>query len=223
MALSDRLILQGIQDNDIIIYPFDHLDLGSASYDLRLGKYFYEARRVSPNLTNPEFYNTYSEANMRKVWGEPQIGRLAAGWKQAYPQADWTNIFDDDLIIMLGPHANLLCHTYEFIGAKFNSTTMMKARSSIGRSLINVCQCAGMGDVGYFNRWTMELYNRDNYHIPLVVHRRIAQLVFLRTGPTDKRYNSKYQECDDLSELERDWTPEMMLPSLFRDRELRNG
>ena len=56
----------------------------------------------------------------------------------------------------------------------------MKARNSIGRSLLNVCSCAGQGDVGYYNRWTMELYNQDNKvrSIVLVVGRRIAQIVF---------------------------------------------
>jgi dCTP deaminase len=220
MALSDLSIKTGLKDGEIIIHPFNSDDLGSASYDVRLGKYFYEARKGSPNLNNPEFYNIYSERNMRKVWGESQIGKLAADWKRAYPNADWDNIHDDDTIIMLGPHANLLCHTYEFIGARVNSTTMMKARSSIGRSLINVCQCAGMGDIGYFNRWTMEIYNRDSYHIPLVVHRRVAQIVFLPTGPSEQTYISKYQDNDNIDVLEKFWNPDLMLPRLDRDKDI---
>jgi len=40
-------------------------------------------------------------------------------------------------------------------------------------------QCAGWGDVGYINRWTMEITNNSRFYaIPLVVGRRIAQIVF---------------------------------------------
>jgi hypothetical protein len=39
-----------------------------------------------------------------------------------------------------------------------------------------------MGDVGYINRWTMEITNNSRYYsIPLVVGRRIAQIVFFDT------------------------------------------
>ena len=37
----------------------------------------------------------------------------------------------------------------------------MQARSSLGRSYIEVCKCAGMGDVGFCNRWTMEITNNS--------------------------------------------------------------
>lgn len=61
---------------------------------------------------------------------------------------------------------------------------MMKARSSIGRNFIEVCKCAGWGDVGYINRWTMEITNNSShYAIPLVVGRRIGQIIFFETGP----------------------------------------
>jgi hypothetical protein len=61
---------------------------------------------------------------------------------------------------------------------------MMKARSTWGRNFITVCKCAGWGDVGYVNRWTMEIANSSrNKHIPLVVGRRIAQIVFFEVEP----------------------------------------
>jgi dCTP deaminase len=103
---------------------------------------------------------------------------------------------------------------------------MMKARSSLGRSFIEVCKCAGWGDVGYVNRWTMEITNNsEHYHIPLVVGRRIAQIVFFETGPiltTDYSKNGKYQSSEDLEEIKRKWNPSLMLPRLYKDREIKS-
>ncbi|MDE2426318.1 MAG: hypothetical protein KGO96_10480 [Elusimicrobia bacterium] len=223
MALSDVAIKRALADGEVVIHPYSEADLGSASYDVRLGRYYFEARqRRDPFPADPWFYNIYSERSIREVWGQYKTASPALAWKSTFPDQDWTNIRDDDELIVLEPHANLLCHTYEFIGARRLSTTMMKARSSIGRSLVNVCQCAGMGDVGYFNRWTMEVYNRSDWHIPLVVHRRIAQIVFLETGPTEKVYVSKYQGTDDLSTLEREWHPDAMLARMHEDRDVRD-
>ena len=85
---------------------------------------------------------------------------------------------------MLLPGETILAHTNEFIGGRDCVTTKMKARSSMGRYFIEVCKCAGWGDVGYINRWTMEITNNSkNYIIPLVVGRRIAQMIFFETGP----------------------------------------
>ena len=93
----------------------------------------------------------------------------------------------------------------QYIGGRETVTTMMKARSSMGRNFIAVCkasadlffcnlffvsnhcyQCAGWGDIGYINRWTMEITNNSRYYsIPLVVGRRIAQIVFFDSDGTD--------------------------------------
>lgn len=54
----------------------------------------------------------------------------------------------EDLIIWVAPGETILGHTEEFIGGRHNVTTMMKARSSMGRNFIEVCKCAGWGDVG---------------------------------------------------------------------------
>jgi len=101
---------------------------------------------------------------------------------------------------------------------------MMKARSSLGRSFIEICKCAGWGDVGYVNRWTMEITNNSGrYHIPLVVGRRIAQIVFFETGAilsSDYPVSGKYQSSEYIEEIRRSWNPEMMQPRLYKDREI---
>ena len=126
---------------------------------------------------------------------------------------------------MLAPGETILAHTQEFIGGRDHITTMMKARSSLGRSFISVCKCAGWGDVGYVNRWTMEIQNTSaRYYIPLVVGRRIAQIVFFETGPivgADYAATGKYAASTKLSELKKTWKPEMMLPRLNTDRDIK--
>jgi hypothetical protein len=81
------------------------------------------------------------------------------------------------------------------------------------------------GDVGYINRWTMEITNNSrNYSIPLVVGRRIAQIVFFDTMGTlgGRSYDAdgKYQSGGELSELVARWTPLSCLPKMYCDREI---
>ena len=101
----------------------------------------------------------------------------------------------------------------------------MKARSSLGRNFIEVCKCAGWGDVGYVNRWTMEITNNSrHYAIPLVVGRRVAQLIFFETGPILKKDytdTGKYQTHQDMKKMKKEWSPNTMLPKLYLDRDIK--
>jgi len=138
---------------------------------------------------------------------------------------EFGNISLMDRVIMLAPGETILAHSNEFIGGRNHITTMMKARSSLGRSFIEVCKCAGWGDVGYINRWTMEITNNSkHYFIPLVVGRRIAQLIFFETGPIlDRDYSKsgKYQTTTDIKKMMKEWDPKSMLPKLYHDRDIK--
>src|SRR5206468_7803202 len=107
-----------------------------------------------------------SEAQTRQFWGEP---------KQAAS------------IIAVRPGDTILAHTMEVVGGRNGYTTSMRARSSIGRSCMSVCKCAGVGDVGYIARWTMEITNRYHATIELPVGLRVAQILFYDVGETDIR------------------------------------
>ena len=159
-----------------------------------------------------------------EVWGSPQEAVKAQGVFDEF-KVQIENIKPDDRVILIQPKETILAHTNEFIGGKKNITTMMKSRSSMGRSFINACKCAGWGDIGYINRWTLEITNFSNsYAIPLVVGRRIAQIVFLYTGETSRSYanEGKYQTNTDLETLKLNWSPEMMLPRLDRDKDIKS-
>lgn len=223
MALSDKRILEEMKAGSVVIYPFSEDQLATSSYDVTLGEWFF---REQPTKANHSLYNIWDKDHMEHVWGADKVERAVKA-KEAFSKYnfEWNGIHPDDKVIVLRPGETILAHTQEFIGGKDHITTMMKARSSMGRNFIEVCKCAGWGDVGYINRWTMEITNNSkNYIIPLVVGRRIAQIVFFETGPiraTDYASTGKYQTSTNLKDLKKDWKPEMMLPRLWADKDIK--
>lgn len=224
MALSDARILDAMKKGSIVIEPFDRENLATSSYDVTLGEHYFTEEHPS-HFEN--IFNVYDKCHIDRVWGtEARKAKRAQEVFKQY-QFEWNGIHPEEQVILMAPGETILAHTNEFIGGRNHITTMMKARSSLGRSFISVCKCAGWGDVGYTNRWTMEIQNTStNYYIPLVVGRRIAQIIFFETGPiidTDYVLRGKYQDGETLAELKRTWRPEMMLPRLDRDRDIRAG
>ncbi|KAK5576333.1 hypothetical protein RB653_007474 [Dictyostelium firmibasis] len=220
--LSDKAILRHMGNGTVIISPFIRENLSTSSYDVTLGPYYY--RETEPE-SGAGVYNPYSEEMVSRVWGTFKKAETAGEWS-ARSGIKLENIADDELIIWIKPKETILAHTNEFIGGNKTVTTMMKARSSMGRNFIEICKCAGMGDIGYVSRWTMEITNNSrNYSIPLVVGRRLAQIVFFNTdGIDNKPYESKgkYQVSSNLEELKQTWNPSFMLPKMYKDKEILN-
>ena len=222
MALSDKKILESMKEGSIIIEPFKKANLATSSYDVTLGEYFFpeQTPRHFENL-----YNVYDKKHIERVWGTKAKRAKPAKEILAKYKFEYDSIRPDDQIILLAPGETVLGHTQEFIGGRDHITTMMKARSSLGRSFIEVCKCAGWGDVGYINRWTMEITNNStHYYIPLVVGRRIAQIIFFETGPIlkgDYAKGGKYQSSGSVAQLKKNWRPTDMLPRLYLDRDIK--
>lgn len=223
MALSDKRIQEEMKKGDIVISPFNRDQLATSSYDVTLGEYFY---REQPPKYNHALYNIWSKEHMEHVWGADKVERAVTA-KEAFKKYnfEFDGIRPDDKVIVLRPGETILAHTQEFIGGKDHITTMMKARSSLGRNFIEVCKCAGWGDVGYINRWTMEITNNSkNYIIPLVVGRRIAQIIFFETGPIEEKdyaSSGKYASSTDVKKLAKEWKPDQMLPKLWGDKDIK--
>ena len=228
--LSDKIILDYYKKGEIVIEPFNMKNLNTGSYDVTLGEWFFREQIPQDQWIFPKYdripviYNLYSKEMVKSVWGEPQKAIPYSDYKQKGIILE--NIQPEDLIIFINPGETILAHTNEFIGGVNHINTMMKARSSMGRNFIKTCSCAGLGDIGYFNRWTMEITNSSTiYKIPLIVGRRLAQIVFFDTDEILKdRYNKngKYQNKNTLEELKKTWSPYDMLPKLYNDFELKN-
>jgi dCTP deaminase len=189
-----------LESGDIIIDPFDERNLGTNSYDFRLGEYFWREVRYAPH--GMPFYNPYDEANIRAHWYEQKALSYRDFMKLNLPV--WSidrhrhkGVSDDDKVFLIEPGETLLCHTEEFIG-----------------------------DIGYCNRWTMEVTNFGEAPTLLVAGRRIGQMLFFETEPLeegDGDYVSlgKYQKHRDLEELKKNWSPESMLPRQWEDWEIQ--
>ncbi len=211
-----------MKEGSVVISPFKQEHLATSSYDVTLGEYFF------PEQTPKHFqnlYNVYDKQHIERVWGTEAKRAKPAKEILAKYKFEYDGISPNDKIILLAPGETILGHTQEFIGGKEHITTMMKARSSLGRSFIEVCKCAGWGDVGYINRWTMEITNNStHYYIPLVVGRRIAQIIFFETGPIlagDYAKGGKYQSSGSLAQTKKNWKPTDMLPRLYLDRDIK--
>lgn len=185
-VLSNVQILEEIERGNLVIFEFNNQQLNNTSYDVKLGAWYYSPQEYD-GMFDPE-----RQSDIDKYWGTP---------KKA-----------EDYIV-IPPNTTFLCHTEEFIGGVKDITTMMKAKSTIGRCCISVCQCAGWGDVGYFNRWTLEVRNQSNVFKKLRVGLPIAQVVFLYTwNAVDYVKKGRYQNSSDLDKLIDQWTPEQMKP-----------
>jgi dCTP deaminase len=221
--LSRSAILSHIRRGNIIIIPCDEEDIRTTSVDVRLGPWYF---RQQANKEGRRFVNPFSKADIDRYWGTAQFARHADLWMA--DNGPLENIRPEDYIIALGPGETILAHIREFIGGRNCVTTEMRARSTMGRVGITVCKCAGWGDLGYVNRWTMEMTNHGDLAIVMVVGMRVAQIPFYEVDPLAIRMSyaksgGKYQTSDDLDEIVRSWKPEAMLPQMFKDREIRTG
>ncbi len=180
MLLSDKRIVEELKNGNIIIEPFDQRQLGTNSYDCRLGEYYFmgDANVEVMHLDNPE--------EIRRYWGEPRRAK------------------DGKIAIRSG--TTILAHTQEIVGGHNGYLAKMYSRSTVARSGLSVCRCAGVGDVGYISRWTMEIANHTQTTIYIPVGFRICQMTFEFVGETLKEYHGKY------GKIEQIWTPEDMLP-----------
>jgi len=235
--LSRPEILAELEAGNILISPFDEENVGPNSYDVTFGPHVWRevapskrldrlriVRSQSDHVEVSDLYNPYDARDVEYLFQKDEAV-LASTPFTAKQLQQLSGISPTDKVVLIAPGESILGHTIEFIGGCSNNiTTKMFARSSIGRNFLEMCRCAGMGDIGYCTRWTMEITNNSRYYtLPLVVGRRIAQIEFSRTAPVEKKYTKqgKYQTEDDPEKLQATWAPEMMLPKLYLDREIQ--
>ena len=223
-SLKSKPAILNMLGKGIIIDPFNPEQLKTVSYDVCLGDCYY--RRRGARDSGDYFFNPYDPEMVRRHYGEPQYAKPASQFLQ-FRCGAWENVKPEHKIILLEAGEMILSHTVEFIGGTRDPesgrcfTAEMKARSSAGRVGLEVCRCAGWGDVGYINRWTMEVVCTSTVPLPVIAGTRLAQMKFYEVGPLDWKdlygadtLRDHYQTGIDLEELKRCWSPEMMLPRL---------
>jgi dCTP deaminase len=241
-VLGGNEILTAIREKRIICHPFVESNLQTSSIDVTLGRFYY--REATTDKLKAEAIVTIYDNNFRHkeyplrvyssthMWDADGINGAATSIDSAFQEIEprdglinGANVFligtavsDSAEYIALRPGENILGHTNEFIGTMKGSglTTMCQTKSTVGRSLIETCKCAGWGDVGFFNRWTLEITNNSKNIVILQVGQPIAQIVFLKVSGClkDDSYINKgsYQVSDNFTEVINTWTPTMMLP-----------
>ena len=239
-VLSDKQIKVGLEIGHVVCDPCPRVINGS-SIDVTLGYYFYTAGDPT-NGHAQRLFNPFDEADTHRYFGiedpetdfleaEPWGAVLAKVKKQMGSKAllkfgdlDYLpGIPEDHPMILLRPGERILAHTNEFIGILPPGTTSMQARSTMGRIGLSACYCAGWGDPGYVNRWTMEIHNlNENEFLPLPVGFRPAQIVFSATGPVDVEYSQasgNYQSSSSkhLLDVKKTWRPHNMIPRAYRN------
>ncbi|OGZ63167.1 MAG: hypothetical protein A2639_03145 [Candidatus Staskawiczbacteria bacterium RIFCSPHIGHO2_01_FULL_34_27] len=216
--LNKDMILFHLGQGNIFIFPFNPKNLQTTSYDVRLGESFFQEQPFKSS--SRKIFNPFNPSDVKKYWGEPQQAMMAQDWTKE--NGELKNIKPEDRIIILGPGETILAHTQEFIGGRNCVTTEMRARSSMGRIGITVRKCAGWGDLGFCNRWTMEMTNHlAGASVILVVDMRVAQIAFYQVDPLTVSYNEaggQYQNTDNTEEMMKNWSPLAMLPKFSRDK-----
>lgn len=224
-VFSDMELKKALEIGHIVCDPYP-THINGSSIDVRLGHYFYHTKTTEngkKELLNPfdkddidDYFGEYYEA---KPWSRV-VRKLG---ETAFSNLDHVNgIPEDHPVIVLRPEERILAHTHEFIGILPPGTTQMQARSTTGRLGISACLCAGWGDPGYVNRWTMEVLNLNNRHVVLPVGYRLAQIVFSSTGPVEDEYSKSTGSYQNISGQELDaikaaWHPSQMLPRSYNN------
>lgn len=237
-VLNDKNIKDAITRGDIILHSPTKSCLNNiqnSSVDISLGRNYYR------NSNKLRVLNPWVKEHVKSYWGEPCVAEVYDGklkyhfsnttinvyfsyirnffWflmnclKNFYKSEDFGLKIGDEYILLY-PGESILGHTEEFIGGLKNITTMMKARSSLGRNNITICRDAGWGDIGYVNRWTLEITNNGNSIVILPVGQRVGQIIFFYTGESDTRYAGKYQSGYDIDKIVANWKPNDMIPKL---------
>lgn len=185
--LTDIEIKQGLDDESIVITPFDEANLGTTSYDVTLGEFYWTMTKDT--MTQPVIV----DSNI--------------------PYGIWSKLHKGSHII--GPGETILAHTEEFIGCRRGSVPELRCRSTLMRLGVSIATSAGWGDVGYFNRWCFTMTNHSTRIIVIPVGKKVGQMIWHSCGKTSKTYDEQgnYQKSACLSDIIENWHAEKdMLP-----------
>lgn len=262
-VLNASAIIEAIKTGDIIIHPFNPENLGTNSYDVCVGKYYWtqsitdelgvSAKGYKKLGLNYKCSNLLMQKNKTRTLHDPyDVSKIRSRW--TLKKAISVRAYADDLsqimsqysldlhlrnnskIIIVNPGDHILGHTQEYIGGKNNIFATLASRSSTRREGEEVCRDAGIGDIGYRTRWTLEIGNSTDLPIILVVGNRYGQILFNKCVDVEMEVNSddkyvsygskdtndtKYQTNGDVETNKLTWHPYKLLPKKYMDREMQ--
>lgn len=172
MILSDSKILEEIANGNIVISPFERSQLGSNSYDVRLGKWLrvYDLNGMGFDDEGHFFYIDAKKDN---------------------PTID-IEISETGFILM--PNMFYLGSTLEYTETH-NCVPFLEGKSSTGRLGMSIHATAGKGDAGFCGHWTLEI--RVEIPVKIYPNMPIGQLIYFPVlgdviNPYNKKKDAKY-------------------------------
>ncbi len=208
MTLVDHEIIAAMRHGAILIEPFNQAQLQPNSYDVKLGRWYWPLKIGAPSFSVQPHSGVY------------QLDRAMFANKPI-------DATDRGGVINLAPFQRVLCHTEERIGGtvsrkiwrkkqrrwmQYAVTTKMHAKSTVGRYGVTVCLCAGLGDVGYCDVWTMEMINLNPFYVEIPIGQCIAQIEFTKVSIPRHQYGEQAGRYASAGEPNRNWEPSAMLP-----------
>jgi deoxycytidine triphosphate deaminase len=192
MILGREEIFNHIDENNIVVEPFDKSLVSVNSIDIRLGT---KCWKLKKDIEVRDLYKPQDE-----YW-ERVHPITAKSVRERFP--GWgAEISDDALVLVFEGNEFYLCTTYEKIGTRPNSNLVaeMKSKSTWGRNGLSTAVCAGLGDIGYFSEWALENRVVDGGTVPVAIGTPIGQVVFHTTTPEEAFYEGKnrYQVDDEV-------------------------
>lgn len=195
--LGNKAISEAMSDGRIVITPFHKDQLGPNSYDLRIGEWIVRQKKFSFEWAR-DTYKAQTSPDYKHVRLTDPVDPTML-WDSPVQAVDGT--------IALLPGELILAHTDEHVGCYENVCGEMASRSTLMRMGIAVCVDAGLGDVGFSSRWTMEVINYSQSVIVIPVGARVAQMKFHEVVGNDIDYSQKGGTYGI-----GEWSPDDMLP-----------
>ncbi len=198
--LSSNEILQAIQDGKLIIDPFIPENLGPNGYDVTLDPRYWTFRDIHyKNLYNGR--PTVVDLRDPNMLDLDDLYELRDAREGEYKDA-----------FTIEPFRFYLCNTVETVGTPHTGSgedlvAFFRTRSTIAR-LGKTYDLTGMGDIGFVSKWTLEVFNASPLEYIMPINGRIGQVIFFRSGDTDRPYKGRYSTEDTV------WSPRNMLPRI---------
>ena len=185
--LSGKSITYHMVQGNIVIEPFIESHLQPNSYDITLGIWCVRFKK-NDSILNLENFNPYELYQIENN--------------------------DDELIVSAGER--ILCNTHEFFGTRRKVVPCISTRSTIARLGLDICGSAGFGDLGYINRWTLELQNNSPYTVSIPIYTRIGQVWFQEIDKDGESYKGSYNldtRSYNFDDMLFRWDPTSMIPN----------